>query len=45
MSWKAGSAMGETGLNYGVLGSLQLSVDGTPLPQGRRRDRQQQLQL
>ena len=27
--------MGETGLNFGVLGPLQLSVEGTPAAAGR----------
>ena len=39
MSGKAGSAMGETGLNFGVLGPLQLSVDGTPVPLGAPKQR------
>ena len=39
MNWKAGSAMGETGLEFGVLGPLQLSVAGTPLPLGAPKQR------
>jgi DNA-binding SARP family transcriptional activator len=39
MSWKAGSAMGETGLEFGVLGPLQLSVEGTPVPLGAPKQR------
>src|SRR4029077_2544015 len=39
MSGKAGSAMGETGLNFGVLGPLQLSVEGTLLPLGPPKQR------
>ena len=31
--------MGETGLNFGVLGPLQLSVDGTPVPLGAPKQR------
>ena len=31
--------MGETGLEFGVLGPLQLSVDGTPLPLGAPKQR------
>jgi SARP family transcriptional regulator, regulator of embCAB operon len=31
--------MGETGLEFGVLGPLQLSVKGTPVPLGARRQR------
>src|SRR6476469_3978200 len=39
MSGKAGGAMRETGLNLGVLGPLQLSVEGTPLPLGAPKQR------
>jgi hypothetical protein len=39
MSWKEGSAMGETGLNFGVLGPLQLSVHGTLVPLGPPKQR------
>src|SRR6476659_935058 len=39
MSGKAGGAMGETGLKCGVLGPLQLSVEGTPLPLGPPKQR------
>jgi SARP family transcriptional regulator, regulator of embCAB operon len=39
MSWKAGGAMGQTGLDFGVLGPLQLSVDGTPVPLGPPKQR------
>ena len=31
--------MGETGLNFGVLGPLQLSVEGTPVPLGAPKQR------
>jgi SARP family transcriptional regulator, regulator of embCAB operon len=38
VSWKAGSD-GETGLNFSVLGPLQLTVEGTPVSLGAPKQR------
>src|SRR5262249_40265651 len=35
-SWKAVATMGGTGLEFGVLGPLLMSVDGTPVELGAR---------
>jgi DNA-binding SARP family transcriptional activator len=37
--WKAGSAMTETVIEFGVLGPLQVTIDGTALPLGTPKQR------
>jgi SARP family transcriptional regulator, regulator of embCAB operon len=39
MTRKAGSAMWNTGLEFGVLGPLQMTVDGAPVPLGAPKQR------
>jgi len=39
MTWKAGSAMGQTGLKFGALGPLEMSMDGMPIAVGAPKQR------